>query len=88
MIYVVKAEYLRDFIVSVTFNDGLSAELDLGPMIKDDTRAIVRQLLDVNLFARLTVDADTIVWPNGFDLAPRIFVRTRSESPNSLILSR
>jgi len=70
MIYVVKAEYLRDFIVSVTFNDGLSAELDLGPMIKDDTRAIVRQLLDVTLFSRLTVDADTIVWPNGFDLAP------------------
>lgn len=83
MIFVVKAEYRRDFIVSVTFNDGLSAELDLGPLIKDDTRAIVRQLLDVNLFSRLTVDAETIVWPNGFDLAPEyLYERAQSLSTN------
>ena len=30
----------------------------------------MRQLRDPMAFANLTVDADTVVWSNGFDLAP------------------
>lgn len=70
MVYVISAEYRRDFIVNVTFNDGVCSDLDLRDIISGDNRAIVRELLDIDLFVQVAVGADTLVWPNGFDLAP------------------
>lgn len=70
MIYVVDAAYLGEFVVEVVFNDGTRAQLDLKATIENDTRAIVRELLNVELFAQVSVAMDTLVWPNGFDLAP------------------
>jgi hypothetical protein len=70
MVYVISAVYRRDYVVNVTFNDGVCSDLDLRATITGDSRAIVRELLNMDVFSKVTVDADTLVWPNGFDLAP------------------
>lgn len=38
--------------------------------IQNDNRKIVRELMNIELFSQVSVDMDTLVWPNGFDLAP------------------
>jgi hypothetical protein len=50
--------------------------VDLREFIEADRRPIVRQLRDPMVFANLRVESDTVVWANGFDLAPE-FLRAR-----------
>lgn len=70
MVYVISAEYCYDFIVNVTFNNGIRTDIDLRDTISKDSRPIVRELINIDLFKQVTVKSDTLVWPNGFDLAP------------------
>jgi hypothetical protein len=69
MLHVTAAKYLGDYRVWLAFDDGFSGEADLssalwGPMFEP--------LRDKAVFGQLVFDseADTIVWPNGADLAP------------------
>jgi hypothetical protein len=81
MLHVTAAKYLRDYRVWLTFNDGSSGEVDLsarlhGPMFEP--------LKDLSLFCQVKFDAeaDTIVWPNGADLAPE-YLHTLAMRPVS-----
>lgn len=70
MVYVISAEYAEEFKVDVVFNDGTKTWIDLRATMENDSRLIVRSLLDMTLFSRVSIEMDTLVWPNGFDLAP------------------
>lgn len=80
-LHVTKAKYLRDFQIEVNFNDGRQGTVDLtdtlqGPMFEP--------LKDVSLFAQLSLDGEleTIVWPNGADLAPEyLYFRAFEQEP-------
>ncbi len=68
-IFVKAAEYLKDYQILVTFSDGTVKRVDLsgalnGPMFEP--------LQDKGYFTQLSVDeeSETIVWPNGADIAP------------------
>ncbi len=86
MISVISAEYVEDYSVSFTFNDGKTGVVDLsdtlwGPMFEP--------LKDVNEFKKFTVSSifDTICWENGADISPEyLYERVKSievESPVS-----
>jgi hypothetical protein len=75
MIYVTSAEYRKYFTIDVVFNDGSESVLDLKSLFESDGRTIVRELLDPVLFAQVSVENDTLVWPNGFDLAPEFLYK-------------
>ncbi len=69
MLLVTAAKYIGDYRIWLAFSDGVSGEVDLlarlhGPMFEP--------LKDLELFSQVRFDpeADTIVWPNGADLAP------------------
>jgi hypothetical protein len=69
ILHVTSATYRGDFRVWIEFSDGTSGEADLsaslwGPMFEP--------LKDKKLFSQVRFDSemDTIVWPNGADLAP------------------
>ncbi|MFO1409025.1 MAG: DUF2442 domain-containing protein [Steroidobacteraceae bacterium] len=76
MVWVTAARACPEYRVWVCFSDGVEGAVDLGEYLRKDHRAIVRALLDPVLFASLRVDLDTVVWSNGFDLAPE-FLRDR-----------
>lgn len=63
------AEYLRDYKILATFEDGKTGVIDLQHELWGE---VFEPLRDVGLFRRFTFDreADTIVWPTGADLAP------------------
>jgi hypothetical protein len=64
---VVKAEYIKDFLIEVKFNDGTKKVVDFvrwleGPMFEP--------LKEKEYFKRFFIDGPTIAWPNGADIAP------------------
>ncbi len=70
MIWVTEAKHLGGYRLWMRFSDGTEGEIDLTELVANDSRPIVAALRDPALFARLKVDMDTVVWENGFDLAP------------------
>lgn len=70
MIWVTEAKARPDYRLWVRFSDGIAGEVDLKGLIENDSRPIVAALRDPRVFAALRVTMDTVVWDNGFDLAP------------------
>lgn len=69
ILHVTDAKHLKDYQLWLKFNDGAEGAVDLS---KELWGAVFEPLKDVKLFSQVKVDAelDTIVWPNGADLAP------------------
>lgn len=70
MIWVTDARHVGGFRIWLRFSDKSEGEVDLTDLVSNDPRPIVAALRDQTRFAALRVDMDTVVWDNGFDLAP------------------
>lgn len=70
MIWVTDAKHLGQYRLWLRFSDGTAGQVDLETMINADTRPVVAALRDPAVFSAFKVDMDTVVWDNGFDLAP------------------
>ena len=70
MVWILKADYIEEYKIQVTFNKGESGIIDLRETICQDNRPIFKELIDTNKFRQFTVEFNTIVWENGLDLAP------------------
>jgi Protein of unknown function (DUF2442) len=68
--WVVDAQALPNYVVWVRFDDGVEGEVFLRDLVMTDTRPIVLALRKPEVFAAMKVEHDTVVWENGFDLAP------------------
>ena len=68
-LHIKEAQYLGDYRIAVTFNNGQAGIADLSDALQG---GVFEALKDKNEFAKLSVDAEleTIAWPNGADLAP------------------
>ncbi len=75
MLHILQAEYLKEYMIQVTFNDGTGGVANFMDKIFQDKREIVQSLKDVALFKSFTVKAHTISWANGLDFAPE-FVKS------------
>ncbi len=75
-IWITEAKPLSEYRLWVRFSDSAEGVVDLGGFVASDERKIVRALRDPAAFAAVRVESDTVVWENGFDLAPK-FLRER-----------
>jgi len=68
-LHIIEAKYVEDYKVWVSFNNGREGIADLSDSLKGP---IFGQLKDKEVFSSLMVDREleTIIWPNGADLAP------------------
>lgn len=65
---IVEVHPMKDFQISVRFDDGYTALVDIKPFIRG---GISDQLLDQNFFKEVLVDEFYgITWKNGFDFCP------------------
>ena len=81
MIWVTEANALPEYRLRVRFSDGTEGEVDLKEFIADDHRPIVAELRNPAAFAAIRVEMDTVVWANGFDLAPEfLHAKARAHS--------
>lgn len=67
---LIEARVGDDHRVRVSFEDGLTAEVDLSYLL--DYGGVFAPLRDIGYFRQLRADpeAGTIVWPNEADIAP------------------
>ena len=78
---VIKAKYVKDYLIEVKFNDGTRKSIDFKQWL---TGPIFKPLRNKEYFKKFFVDGPTIAWPNGADIAPETLydapeVNTRSE---------
>ena len=80
-LHLTEAKYIEDYKVEVSFDNGRKGIADLS-----DTPhgPVFEPLKNKSFFAQIKVDPEleTIVWPNGADLAPEyIFFRAFKNEP-------
>ena len=65
-----EAEALHDYVVRLTYADGVVADVDLAYML--DLGPVFDDLRSPGAFRRLRASraANTVIWPNGADIAP------------------
>ena len=71
ILHVASAKYIEDYKIEISFNDGNFGVIDLG----DEhffSGPVFGPLKDKKIFSNFIIDPElnTIVWPNGADLAP------------------
>jgi len=69
LLHVTQANHLDGYKIKVAFNNGREGIVDLAGTLQGD---VFSPLLEMKLFASFVVDKEleTLVWPNGADLAP------------------
>ena len=69
ILHITEAKHLQDYKVWLKFNDGEEGTVDLSQELWG---TMFEPLKDLCLFSQVKLDKelDTIVWPNGADLAP------------------
>jgi len=70
MVYITEAQYVDGYKLQLVFNNKKQGIVDLSDTIKHDHRPIFTELSDLKKFKRFRLEADTIVWENGLDIAP------------------
>jgi len=67
LLKIIEAKYISDYIIELTFNDGLTSKVDLKDHLHG---SIFQPLLDIQEFQKFSLNQWTIEWANGADLAP------------------
>ncbi|MDR2910940.1 MAG: DUF2442 domain-containing protein [Bacteroidales bacterium] len=67
MLRVIDVDYLKDYNLAVTFNNGEKKTVNLKPYL---TGRLLGELADKNKFIQYGLTPVTIEWANGADLAP------------------
>lgn len=70
---LLRAEYRGDYKVYLMFHDGTEGTIDLADWLEGP---IFEPLRDQIFFQRFFVEAGTLVWPNGADIAPETLYET------------
>jgi len=76
-----KTRYLGEYLLHVSFEDGVRAELDFSPMVQWE--GVFDALRDPATFgcARIDAEAETIVWPGDIDICPDVLYHLATGSP-------
>ena len=67
MFWVIEAAHIKDYILRITFNDGVQKDIDLQNELDE---GVFMPLKDKEYFKRFHVSANTVEWENGADFAP------------------
>lgn len=70
MLHISDAQYLGDYRVRLTFNNGREGVADLRPMIFDEPRTVFSPLRDLSVFRQLFIAHGALCWLGDLDVAP------------------
>jgi hypothetical protein len=84
ILYITKVDYLHNYTLAVSFNDGKSGVADLSSIVH---KGVFKALAPLEKFAQVGLDLDsqTIVWPGDIDLAPEfVYFQAFKDDPQCL----
>jgi len=82
---VVKAKYLKDYIIDLTFDDGTRSAVDFSCWLRGE---IFEPLKKKSFFKKFFLDGSTVAWPNGADIAPEtLYLAAKKEHNKKLDLT-
>ncbi|MGN0258785.1 MAG: DUF2442 domain-containing protein [Bacteroides sp.] len=67
MIRVIDVDYIKDYVLEMTFSDGTRKRMDFKPMLQGE---VFGELIDREKFVQYGLTRNTIEWANGADIAP------------------
>jgi hypothetical protein len=70
MLEINKAEYMGDYVINLSFNNGRTGSVDLEKTLFYDNRPVFATLRNKAYFRQFKVEYSTIVWSNKLDMAP------------------
>lgn len=78
---VIKVEHKRDFILEITFEDGVNGAVDFSDFLKFE--GIFQTLKNVDEFSKAFVNLETgtICWPNGADYSSDVLYSKITKQP-------
>jgi hypothetical protein len=84
---IIKAKYLSDFIIELTFDDGTCKAVDFSLWL---TGEVFKPLKKKEYFKKFFLDGSTVTWPNGADIAPETLYKATEvkNGHNRVIASR
>ena len=65
---IIKAQYVKDYILRLTFNNGEIRMVDFAPLMQ---KGICKKLQVMDYFRSFTLDPFTVDWNNEIGFAPR-----------------
>ena len=77
MLRITDVDYIRDYILSLTFSDGKKKFVDLEPHL---TGEVFGKLRNKHLFIQYALTPITIEWANGADLASEFLYEIGEEA--------
>lgn len=75
---VIKARYVRGYIIETTFDDGTKKAIDFARWIDGP---VFEPLKDKKYFRKFFLDGSTVAWPNGADIAPETLYHALGVEP-------
>lgn len=75
---IVEANYLFDYKIEITFDNGERKIADCAKWLKGE---LFEPLKETKYFQRFFVDGWSISWPNGADIAPETLYEESEPSP-------
>jgi len=77
---VVAAEYRGEYLIHLTFNDGIAGPVDFRRWLDGP---VFEPLKDRAYFQRFFLEFETLEWPNGADIAPEtLYEATKASRRN------
>jgi Protein of unknown function (DUF2442) len=79
---VVEARHITGFIVSTRFDDGTEKQIDVSQWFKGP---VFESLKDPRIFKKFFIEAGTLAWPNGVEIAPEALYaapESKQKTPN------
>ena len=70
MMKIQNAEYIGDYKIFLTFNNGKTGTVNLEEMVQNENRPIFLPLKDTNVFRSFSITRSTITWFDELDVAP------------------
>lgn len=79
---ITQVRHIRDYLLELTFADGVRAELDFKKRIVGRGGVFVA-LKNIDFFRQVRVDSElgTLVWPNDVDLDPDVLYSQATGKP-------
>jgi hypothetical protein len=75
---VISAKYVSGFVIAARFDDGTEKQIDISRWFKGP---VFKPLKDSRFFKRFFIEAGTLAWPNGVDIAPEALYEAAEAQP-------